>query len=305
MKITEILIEAKETYDLRHEPSDMAFWGDKNSEYINPADGFHFSYSEGILAVNSTSNLFYDAAVKYGKSERKDGYGIIVNFPDEKTKKAINSKLYNAFGGIVSFSDKTITISKEYDMKGKQRSRSVERSKSIKQAFMELKRFGVTGDFKIKGLMDFNGTINDFMQLNDQVDDWANNKNIIFYHGTTLERAEQILSKGMIPGNEPAAYVDLIPGYSDKNVYLTTSPNTAMFYAKRAVSKEGGTWAILKITGIDQNRLTADDGLVWRGDGFDPSKIINPKNSLKHGVVGYKGTIVPNKISLFKKGKAS
>lgn len=303
MRLYEILKEAKEIYDLRHEPSDLQYWGGNNPEYINPNDGFHFAFYEGILGIGSTANLFYDAAVKYGSSKKSNGFGIDVNFPNEQTKNAINSKLYNAFGGIVDFKSKIIKISKEYDFKGKQRSRAIDRIKPIKQVMSELKRFGVTDDFKIKGLMDFNGTISDIFKIKDQVDDWVANKNIVFYHGTTLARAETILSKGLMPGNEPEAYIDLIPGYSEYNVYLTTSPNTAMFYAKRAVQKEGGSWAILKILDIDQNRLTADDGFVWRGPDADLSKIVNPKKSLSYGVVGYKGSILPNKISLFKKGK--
>ena len=98
MRYHEFITEAKRVYDVRHPESDLEHFGAKKYNYIDPNDGF-FVYTDGELALFSEQNMFY--------SERVVGTNDL-------------SHIWNLLGGLVRFSDKTITISKEHFGEGLQ-----------------------------------------------------------------------------------------------------------------------------------------------------------------------------------------
>lgn len=82
------------------------------------------------------------------------------------------------------------------------------------------------------------------------------------YHGTSSVRWSVIEKKGLIPGRAGDTYVDLVPGYSEKNIYLTLSPRDAENYATRQTLKDGGRAVILEIAVPDLSRLMPDEDSI-------------------------------------------
>jgi hypothetical protein len=79
------------------------------------------------------------------------------------------------------------------------------------------------------------------------------------YHGTSTKRWPEIEKKGMHPGKFEVAYVDQIPGYSDKNLYFTLDPHTAENYATRAAVWDKAAALILKVEIPDITRIIPDE----------------------------------------------
>jgi hypothetical protein len=79
------------------------------------------------------------------------------------------------------------------------------------------------------------------------------------YHGTSTKRWPEIEKKGMYPGKFEVAYVDQIPGYSDKNLYFTLDPHTAENYATRAAVWDKAAALILKVEIPDITRIVPDE----------------------------------------------
>ena len=83
---------------------------------------------------------------------------------------------------------------------------------------------------------------------------------IYAYHGTSTARwKEGIKAKGLHPGKYEEAYVDLVPGYSEKNIYLTFNVSEAENYATRASIMHGGKPLVLKVQIPDLTRIIPDE----------------------------------------------
>lgn len=311
MRLSELLLEAKDTHDFRHGDTlkDIAYWPAKdNPKFIAPEDGFYFAYYDGTLNLYSTDNLTYSKFVSDPRSKEFVGTG---RAPDHKAVRALTHgkgrDLWNQLGGTVDLGSKTITISKEDDG-GRKRQRVVSDVKSFQQALKSLRAYGVKDDFKVKGTAaPINGkTVAEVLKFANPVDAVFGTKAVVLYHGTSALRAEVIKKKGLQPGKYEEAYVDLIPNYSEHNVYLATEPKTAEFYGKRQAEKDGdGTYVVFKVEVPDKARIVADDSSAHRAgkvDGHNPAAIKDGIKSISS--VGYRGTILPKFVSVLSTKKA-
>lgn len=87
---------------------------------------------------------------------------------------------------------------------------------------------------------------------------------IVMYHGTSEKRYEAIKTKGLSPGNSPIIYHDMVSGYSEHNVYLTTSVAVAENYATRAAIDDKSKAVVIKVVVRDQTKFVIDeDGANW------------------------------------------
>jgi hypothetical protein len=138
----------------------------------------------------------------------------------------------------------------------------------------------VTPDFKIAGSEKFRGmTIADLLEKPREVDAaLTGQKPIVMFHGTSARRWKKIQKTGLRPGFTGETYVDLVPGYSDKNVYLTFSHATAENYATRQAIKDGGTAMVLKVTVPDYTRLLPDE------DVMGEIQLSKPYSATTHGL---------------------
>ncbi len=291
------LTEARAVLDHRHDESDMPYFGAEKYDYIKPEDGFFFHYgdfgkSNGVLELHSAPNNIYSRKV------RKFTTDI--------------SQMHNALNGKVDFLTKTIAIAKEYAGNGS-RQRSITNLKHFKRCLQELKAFGVTDEYKLKGVPShIPATVGAALKLDDPTDLVFNrNKPIVMYHGTSMKRWKTIAKQGLRPGNTPDNYNDLVPGYSEHNIYLTATPKGAEFYGKRQAKKDkDDAYVILAVTVPDPAKLMADDHMIYRGpdhrpfdrQGHDPANIKH--TGRKMGEFAYRGAILPNHLKLLKVGKA-
>lgn len=310
MLLEELLQEAKSVRDFRHEDisAQFKFWGSDKMQYVNPKDGFHFVYEKGQLILSSTSNDVYSGIVAKNlwkkHQELSKGMGIPkeilsqLSLPGEKD-------LWNSLGGLVDFSAKTITFSKESVM-NTTRQRTANDVKDFKAALKELMKYGVTKDFKLKGIAaPFNSiTVEKALKVEDPSHELLKDGGQTMFHGTSLKRWEEIKTKGLRPGHSGEAYVDLIPGYSEHNVYLATNAKTAEFYGKRQAKKDDDTgYVILKVTVPDASKFLPDDQFAYnlkKGDEFRRVKYGVKEN----GSVAYKGIIRPKFIEVVSTRKA-
>jgi hypothetical protein len=181
------------------------------------------------------------------------------------------------------------------------------------------------------------------------------------YHGTSDTFLKSIQRRGLVPGQARELYVDLIPGYSDKLIYMTFSPSEAENYATRAAVWYGGKPTVLKVKITDTTKIMPDEDTMgwiklprdftikkstqeqdWRTGEMKYGKenvvvsdqihtqtalrILNKdraawdqdeemkafsdfikkaiglltKESVKAGVFGYKGAILPSNVSLWR-----
>lgn len=307
------LAEAKLVKDFRHEDSfkELPYWPEKDDpKFISPADGFHFGYRRGELVLHSTANITYDGVVALGfieKMKREGSKGV----PREAqiAIKGDGSDMWNSFGGMVDLNTKTITINKEYDFAGKLRQRALNDMKDIKASLKNLYKYGVTGDFKLKGVPSpYNGMkISEFMQEHDAVDQLNKREGAVFYHGTSKKRWEESINKkGLRPGlNGNDVYVDLIPGYSDHNVYLASNAKTAEFYGKRQAEKDNDTqYVVLQVHVPDSAKLRPDDHFAKTFSGVDTSHNASKRSLRELGSIAYKGVILPKFLKVLSTKKA-
>lgn len=308
-----MLMEAKEVYDLRHENIEHKFkyfGSEKTSDYISPEDGFHWVYSDGVLILASTNNELYSYIVATGLYKDKEPPHILL----KKAPKAVTQS-WNALSGKVDHTTKTVTIHKE-SVEDKKRQRLIPNVKEFKKALKELMRYGVTKDYKIKGVPShIPKTVGEALTTVDPTEEiFGSNDVITLYHGTSAKRWEKIRKEGLKPGQTEDVYVDLVPDYSEHNIYLATNPKIAEFYAKRQAQKDGSNeWVILEVRVAQKNKLRSDDWYAWKtvkdqnGEfkhviiGHDPTQIkIGLRNK---GEVAYKGRILPQNIKPYKKGR--
>ena len=302
----EQLLEAKEVYDHRHEDmsAEIKPWaGGEN--YIDPRDGFYWLFAEGKLMLHSTENEYYSFIVSmYQTSSEKEKelakrsrleFGKIPRIKDAHSKI---SSMWNQLSGLVNFQTMTLTISKE-SVGNAMRQRFIANIAEFKQALGSLKKFGLTDDFIIKGApSDVPKTVGQALQMEDYVQKTLKGKDLVMWHGTSEARWEVIQNKGLHPGKTGEAYVDLVPNYSEHNVYLATTSKAAQYYARRQAKKDNSKGIVLQIQVPDPNKIVADDrfALAYGGKitGRDPRQI---KSSIREiGEVGYNGWIPPKFI---------
>lgn len=89
---------------------------------------------------------------------------------------------------------------------------------------------------------------------------------LVLFHGTSAKRAADILKVGMKPNTRGTVYSDMIDGYSQKNVYLTSNPAIAANYATREAINDKSNAAILEITltpMMVMKLLPDEDSMNW------------------------------------------
>ena len=129
----------------------------------------------------------------------------------------------------------------------------------------------------------------------------------MFYHGTSKKRWEEAISKkGLRPGlNGNDAYVDLIPGYSEHNVYLASNAKTAEFYGKRQAEKdEDSQYVVLQVQVPASAKLRPDDHFAKTFKGTDTSHAATKRGLRELGSIAYKGVILPKFIKVLSTKKA-
>ena len=135
--------------------------------------------------------------------------------------------------------------------------------------------------------------------MRDNVQKILHDKDLIMWHGSSEGRWEMIQHKGLQPGKTGEAYVDLIPGYSEHNVYVATTPKGAQYYAKRQAKKDGSKPVVLKVQIPNPRKLIADDRYAHHSTDKSVGKSIDRiKTSIKEmGELGYNGWIPPKLIT--------
>lgn len=296
MRYSDIINEAKETIELFHDNVEdkIRFYGQRNSEYLDKSEGFHFVYSKGYLILSSTTNPHYSMTT-------------IGDYTKELER--IVSRSFNSMGGEVNYKTKIITFTKEYLYNDTLRTRAIERLSELQKVLRSLIDYkSEIMDYKVKGLpTHIPKTVKEIISTDPNDKHFYDNKELVLYHGTTYDRAIEILRSGLKP-NENNEYSDKVEGYSEHNVYLTTTPHTAMFYAKRQMKKDDTTlWAILKVKVPDKAQILPDDMYMANStDSTDSIEEIQRKIKLSidnNGEVAYKGTILPSHITIFKTNK--
>jgi len=301
----EQLLEAKEIYDHRHENiSDVMKPWHGGEQYIDPRDGFYWLFYEGKLMLYSTDNEFYSFIASMYQTASEEEQEIARRNTQEfhrldRVKDAYSkiSSMWNQIGGLVNFQTMTLTVSKE-SVGDRMRQRFIANIAEFKQALSSLKKFGLTDDFIIKGAPpEIPKTVGQALQMRDNVQKILHDKNLEMWHGTSEARWEIVQRKGLRPGHTGEVYVDLVPDYSEHNVYLATTPKGAQFYAKRQAKKDNSKPIVLRVQVPDPRKLVADDRFArWGGEvkGYDIDRI---KASIKEmGELGYKGRIPPKFI---------
>lgn len=125
----------------------------------------------------------------------------------------------------------------------------------------------VTPDFEIVGSERFLGqTVADILGAARDVDvalgnikRRSPNPTVTLYHGTSKARWDVVKTKGLIPNKQGRTYVDLIPNYSDHNVYLAFDPSLAENYATRQADWDKSDAVVLEVKVTDITRLIADE----------------------------------------------
>lgn len=298
------LTEAKEVIDLRHRDfrndSDVDPILKNKSDFIDAKNGFYWSYYKAILILSSHEDQYVSGSLS--QAEKNNEVPKKLSLIKSPAPSAIG-RAWNNLNGLVDYRIKTITIAKEY-AGNSQRQRTVTNIKEFQQAIQSLQKYGVTNDFKIKGAPPhIPKTVKDVLTLKNPLEALLSpTEKITMYHGTSKARWEVIQQKGLMPRSidtnrkfKDDVYNDLIPNYSDKNVYLATTKKTADFYAKRQAQKDDSDPIVLKIELPDNSNLVPDDRFVRRDTGQYDFKAF--KASL-HGLgeFAYRGLILPKFI---------
>jgi hypothetical protein len=113
------------------------------------------------------------------------------------------------------------------------------------------------------------------------------------YHGTSKSRWEIIQKMGLIPNKQGKAYYDLIPDFSDRNVYFSLGNEKAENYAVRQAIWDKSSAVVLKVLIKDTTRIVPDEDSMMGWYGLNNSYELTTENSNRHP----RGTKV-----LFEKG---
>ena len=188
--------------------------------------------------------------------------------------------------------------------------------------------------FSIKGTQ---ATVQDFInQKRGKLphDTWSTSTTgeLVCYHGTSTTRWKTIQVKGLMPGQTSFAgepYGDQVPGYTDKNVYLSTSIDAAANYGTRMAQADKSRAIVLRVIVRDLTKFVPDEDSLWWMDMMaggpeflkrtgipnfhfkhtewkssphakEIEKIFmaQTKQSLKNGCVAYRGRIPAKDISV-------
>jgi len=134
--------------------------------------------------------------------------------------------------------------------------------------------------------------------MKDPTDQVMSRQSTVMYHGTSKKRWQIIQRQGLRPGNTSDLYNDLIPGYSEFNIYVCTTAKNADFYGKRQAKKDrDDAYVILQVQIPDPVKLRPDD----RFSHGQTNPMIRSGREL--GEFAYKGSILPQQIKLFKEVK--
>lgn len=115
--------------------------------------------------------------------------------------------------------------------------------KALHSEIPDLHDYDMTGDARFEGKK-----VHEVIAEKTPNEKWAGGREpITMYHGTSSDKAAAIQSAGLHPNSRGHSYVDLVPGYSEHNVYLTTKPSTAANYATREAVNDGSKATILKV----------------------------------------------------------
>jgi hypothetical protein len=151
---------------------------------------------------------------------------------------------------------------------------SIERFQKILKALAQVDK-RLTLDYKIVGNPTYeNMTVGDILKERkpgEHLVTGGHFKPMTFYHGTSEKRLVAILKKGLVPGNTPFEYGDLVKNYSEHNVYLTASVPKAENYATRAGVDDACKAVVLKVIVHDLNKLIMDE------DSNNWLNVINPE----------------------------
>lgn len=158
----------------------------------------------------------------------------------------------------------------------------------------------------------------------------ASTEPLVFYHGTSTRLWKAIQTKGLRPGLVAEVYGDLVPGYSEHNVYLTVMRSDAHNYASRAAVADKTEGAVIEVIVPDPAKLVPDEDqmgpLANLPAGRDLMKrhpdiedvhfrhyqtwtshpkaalirqvFMNSLKSLRGGTVAYRGIILPKHLKL-------
>jgi len=138
----------------------------------------------------------------------------------------------------------------------------------------------VTSDFKVTGSERYRGqTIGDLIGEPRDVDVALTGRGtkgkiqpLVAYHGTSAKRWAIIKSRGLIPNMQGKVYQDLIPNYSDKNVYLALEPDEAENYATRQAIWDKSSAVVLKVIIRDPDKMVADEDWIGIGGSIKLSR---------------------------------
>lgn len=135
---------------------------------------------------------------------------------------------------------------------------------SLKAHVPDIHEYTVTGDDRHEGKK-----VHEVVSAPTPNEQWIRGREpITFYHGTSEKQAKIIQEKGLHPGKRTEGYADLVPGYSEHNVYLTTHPEEASNYATRQAIHDKSKATILKVVIHPQHfdKLRPDeDNMNWVG----------------------------------------
>lgn len=229
------------------------------------------------LGMRPKSPKMGDGAIPYLPSDRTpeqqaemDAYSssfmnasaICVVDVDQKTIDFDQAKFQN-YRGRRPNSNKTKSYVIPHE--GSMGSSTLQTQKVLKAVMQHDKR--VDPGFQVVGNPKWEGqTLSIVLKARDEGNAIAVGKSepVTLYHGTSMKRWEVIKQKGMLPGKAPTVYVDLVAGYSEFNVYMTTSISEAENYATRAAMDDRSNAAVLAITVRDLTKFTFDeDGANW------------------------------------------
>lgn len=131
-----------------------------------------------------------------------------------------------------------------------------------------LKSNALSEDWKIENSPEYRGqSVGDVLRENrpDPVDEISSKSvgSVILYHGTSAKRWDTIKVKGLKPGSPTGfgedPYIDQVKGYSDRNIYLSSSIPEAEKYATRAAIVDRSKAVVLAVTVNDFTRFLLDE----------------------------------------------
>ena len=119
----------------------------------------------------------------------------------------------------------------------------------------------ITSDYKITGDEKYRTmTVGQLVKKPGEVETALTGRGkLVMFHGTSKARWRMIERKGLKPGASNDVYIDLVTGWSDKNVYLTFSHTNAENYATRQALKDRSEAVVLRVEVPDISNLVADE----------------------------------------------